>query len=264
MTNNSFHALCESADARAIPCSKSFERDPEFAVACFDQFRSKYSSAICFDIGQKQQLIGMRMLPELFKLPYETCWFEGDRIAPDSDSQKAGFFCFNGEDGSVVTQIYAKSPISKQWVFLFYVESLFNKSSDQITSLCVPSDDMAQMLCTDLMGWLVAFLSALNCINIRRVKHSPDQALQKARCKRGKKPLFETWTLEIDLSKSDKETVGFGGAHASPRVHLRRGHARQHREGHWCWVQPCIVGNKDEGMIHKDYSVKVHNEEMAA
>ena len=264
MINNSFHALCESADQRILLCSSYFEKDKEFVIACFDSVRDRHSSTICFDIGNKQDLIGMRMVPELFKLPYDTCWFEGDRKAPDSDSVKVGFFCCNGIDESVLTQIYTKHPVSKQWVLMFYVQSKHDKKSEQTVSCCVPSSETAQMVCVDLMGWIIAFLSALNCINIRRVKHSPDLALQKARIKRGKKPLFETWTLEIDLSKSDKDTVGLGGTHASPRVHLRRGHARQHREGHWCWVQPHIVGSKDAGMINKDYSVKSDDDGKAA
>ncbi len=50
--------------------------------------------------------------------------------------------------------------------------------------------------------------------------------------------------------------VNFGGTHASPRLHLRRGHPRQYAPGKYCWVQPCVVGNKAAGMVHKDYAIK--------
>ena len=105
--------------------------------------------------------------------------------------------------------------------------------------------------------WLAAYLSALNCCNIRRIKTSPDEKLQRARSKRGKKPLFEFWTLEIDLERSEKESCDWGGTHASPRFHLRRGHARKYKEGHWCWVRACAVGgNKSGGMVHKEYATR--------
>jgi hypothetical protein len=102
---------------------------------------------------------------------------------------------------------------------------------------------------------MAAFLSALNCTNIKRVEHRPDAKLQKARAKRGKQPLFSYWTLELDLSRAES-SESLGGTHASPRLHLRRGHPRQYAPGKFTWVQPCAVGNKKAGMVHKDYAVR--------
>jgi hypothetical protein len=45
-----------------------------------------------------------------------------------------------------------------------------------------------------------------------------------------------------------------GGTHASPRVHLRRGHIRR-LPGKNIWVNATIVGNSDLGVVIKDYSV---------
>ena len=101
---------------------------------------------------------------------------------------------------------------------------------------------------------VLAFLSAINCTNVRRAEHKPDAKLQKARAKRGKQPLFSYWTLELDLSRPES-SESLGGTHASPRLHLRRGHARQYAPGKWTWVQPCAVGNKSAGMVHKDYAM---------
>lgn len=105
----------------------------------------------------------------------------------------------------------------------------------------------------DLICILLRFLTALNCCNVRRTEHKPDTALQKARAKRGKQPLFSYWTLDIDLDHAQTDRESMGGTHASPRLHLRRGHARQYAEGKYCWVQPHVVGNKKLGMVHKDY-----------
>lgn len=59
--------------------------------------------------------------------------------------------------------------------------------------------------------------------------------------------------LDIDLDHAQTDRESMGGTHASPRLHLRRGHARQYAEGKYCWVQPHVVGNKKLGMVHKDY-----------
>lgn len=99
-----------------------------------------------------------------------------------------------------------------------------------------------------------AYLIALNCCNIKRTEHKPEPSKQSVRRALGRQPLFSTWTLEIDLQRTESEMPGQGGTHASPRLHLRRGHARQHKPGLWCWVQPHVVGDKSLGMIHKDYA----------
>ena len=46
-----------------------------------------------------------------------------------------------------------------------------------------------------------------------------------------------------------------GGTHASPRVHLRRGHIRKIADGRTVWVQACVVGSK-HGMVLKDYKLR--------
>jgi len=102
---------------------------------------------------------------------------------------------------------------------------------------------------------LSTFLSALNCNNVKQIEHKPNQKLQNARQKRGKYPLFSHWTLELSIPKSSKGKSKLIGTHASPRVHLRRGHPRQYSPGKWTWVQACVVG-RGKGIITKDYSAK--------
>lgn len=104
-----------------------------------------------------------------------------------------------------------------------------------------------------LSQWIGAFLSLLNCSNVPRIEHGPPAALQKARKRRGKLPIFSYWTL--DLSQSYIHGAHLGGFHTSPRIHLRRGHMRQYQVGRWCWVSPHAVGNKALGVVHKDYKM---------
>jgi hypothetical protein len=98
------------------------------------------------------------------------------------------------------------------------------------------------------------YLSALHCVNVTRQEHKPDAALQKARQKHGKQPLFSYWTLNVDLERGPSSSEQRGGTHASPRVHLRRGHARLLSVGRYVWVQPCVVGSKAAGVVHKEYA----------
>jgi hypothetical protein len=149
--------------------------------------------------------------------------------------------------------------VEKRWLFWFE----WNHAPEGSTVLGADKFDESRLFFYGRESLLIAvvsvtrFLSALNCININRIEHKPSEKLQKARAKRGKQPLFSYWTLEIDLPKSRAAGEDYGGTHASPRVHLRRGHPRKYAPGKYCWVQPHVVGNKAAGMVHKDYSVHV-------
>jgi len=46
---------------------------------------------------------------------------------------------------------------------------------------------------------------------------------------------------------------------ASPRLHFRRGHIRNNPDGTQSWVQPCMVGDPEEGTVVKDYEVRDSN-----
>lgn len=49
-----------------------------------------------------------------------------------------------------------------------------------------------------------------------------------------------------------------GGTHASPRWHKRRGYWRtMKKSGKTVWVNACEVGKKSDGMVYKDYEVKI-------
>jgi hypothetical protein len=101
--------------------------------------------------------------------------------------------------------------------------------------------------------FVILFMICLNCSNIKRLEHKPDHALQKSRAKKGKLPLFSYWTLHLDGRSESGESLG--GTHASPRVHIRRGHPREYTPGKFTWVQPAVVGNPRMGMVHKDYAI---------
>lgn len=203
------------------------------------------ANAVCFDAGRIESMVGFRVVPELARLPYETCWIEFE--------SEDNFVCalLTEEGKGVGGHIWTKNKASRDWMFrcAFLCANDGGKTQFQ----AIRSKEDADQL-NEVVAAFRCFLCALNCTNVRRVEHKADEKLQKARARRGKRPLFSTWTLELDLSRPESGD-SLGGTHASPRLHLRRGHARQYAPGKWTWVQPCVVGNKAAGMIHKDYRV---------
>ena len=250
MADNTFRKLVEQ-----INLNECFTTLSDHATAndCFDRLQKMESQTICFDMGDRHGMDGMRKIPGLYRLPYDVCWFEGIGTSDEGRNFKIGMFCRNTDEFTQEVMIFLAYPIG-HWSLRNCIT--ISQKQDGLVCAAVLANELDREFANNSIGWLWAFLSALNCINVRRVKHEADAPLQKARCKRGKKPLFDTWTLELDLSKSDKKSADGGGTHSSPRIHLRRGHARQHIAGQWCWVQPHVVGNKQLGAISKNYSTK--------
>lgn len=211
----------------------------------------------CFHVGTNMMLHGLMPIEELSVLPYRYCWFE---VGVSSDRSKAA-----GKSALTVCIMLQKADNGKMqiawftrgrengrtsWGFGGFSEFVDFKNGGDYTYY--PNDDRTALSAKLNRQLIATFLSAINCTNVRKVIHNPPVKLQKARGKRGKMPLFSYYTLE--LNGRNEPGPSLGGKHNSPRVHLRRGHPRQYRPGKWTWVQPCMVGNKDLGMVHKDYA----------
>lgn len=244
---NHLRELAECISRRDIEVNALLSEQHIHAAMLIAEKRAQ--RAICFDAGAIDSFHGLRIIDELSVLPYDDCWFECDRII-DGYQVTLGVLASkieNGFDALVFTRL------SDGWCYSFFFRTEVGKSQSDAVGIDSKNSgevEMAKMA----IGFVRAFLSALNCTNVRRVEHKPDAKLQKARAKRGKQPLFSYWTLELDLSRPES-SERLGGTHASPRLHLRRGHPRQYAAGKWTWVQPCVVGNKAAGMIHKDYAL---------
>lgn len=109
---------------------------------------------------------------------------------------------------------------------------------------------------TDLqmeMQSVVMLMSALACTNVKTAQVQPSAAVNKKRTIMHKSPIrtHHILVLGSETTNSGAET----GTHASPRVHLRRGHVRR-LEAKNVWVNACVVGDKSRGVTTKDYSVK--------
>lgn len=199
-------------------------------------------SAICFS-ADIDGLVGIKPVADLCRqMPFECCWFEFNVSTP---VMIIGILATTHKDGRLGLVIFRKR--FGAWILLANIHT----DGEQICGVTANFGEEGPEWAGDMFSLVRTFVTAMRCNNVSKNESAPSEKLQKARTKRGKKPLFSFWTLELKQSRSDNES--HGGTHSSPRLHLRRGHPRQYATGKWTWVQPSIVGNKALGMVHKDY-----------
>jgi hypothetical protein len=107
-------------------------------------------------------------------------------------------------------------------------------------------------------------LSILNCKNITTIDNPPPAKLNKKRLKKRKQELFSYKTLIIRPT-GNKQGIQQAQGLWNNRVHICRGHFKTYTEerplfgrltGRYWW-QPHARGDKDVGVIQKDYKVAV-------
>ena len=123
-----------------------------------------------------------------------------------------------------------------------------NISAEEMTQKCIRS-------ITPNARAVLELLEALSCSNIDTEIFTKHQQRTNSRGKK-KLPIYETRCLVLNSpgNASTKHT-GNGGNKNSPRQHLRRGHIRR-LETKNIWVNSCVVGSLENGLIDKSYSVK--------
>lgn len=98
-------------------------------------------------------------------------------------------------------------------------------------------------------------LDIINCSNVELVDNIKYKKKTSGRKGKGL-PLYTYKTLHIKPNATKNRNISDSiGTHASPRLHLRRGHIRQLQSGETTWVQSCMVGTKDNGIVEKEYVV---------
>ncbi len=103
------------------------------------------------------------------------------------------------------------------------------------------------------LQFLMIACSAMACKNVRAIRPPLTRKPVSTKSRKGRQSLFSHKVLVVDVPGSKGEGQLAGGTHASPRLHLRRGHVRRLPSGESVWVQPCVVGDKSKGMVTKDY-----------
>lgn len=258
---NHLHQLIEARERNDIFVLDDLPNDHAKAADVF--LSIKADEAICFDMGPVDLIDSVSHVPQLVRLPYPVCWFEGT-VFRDGKATVVGALasCLDSENPNHIA------------LFVFRHGAGLDKWAIYGMARLAPEDDRVDVAVshTDLesketsvpygiCSWVCSFLSALHCTNVERIEERPPEKLQKARRRRGKKPLFSTWTLCLALPRLPTDRSDQGGTHSSPRLHLRRGHHRQYVPGKWCWVEAHVVGNKAMGLVHKDYQVVPRDED---
>lgn len=104
-------------------------------------------------------------------------------------------------------------------------------------------------------------LKLLSCKNVTTEKVHPAEKLNKKRKKSGKLPLFSYHTLVLKPTTQQEKSAP---KHLwDNRIHLCRGHFKTYTEANKLfgkhtgryWWQPCVRGNKNNGVVMKDYLI---------
>ena len=98
-------------------------------------------------------------------------------------------------------------------------------------------------------------VEVFSCCNVALVDHPPPKFINAKRIAKGKVPFFSYRTLHIIAGEKAAKPTGASASHASPRLHLRRGHIRRLGERR-IWVSASLVGDKSKGFADKEYSVQ--------
>lgn len=242
---NTLRNLLDSADSKQVGvASERFHSGVAFKA--IRRSLALAENAMCFDFGDMTSNHGSKVFWDSLRLPFPTIWCE---FSQGQELQTLGVLIHEEEPGKwwLVTAFFR---MAGQWVI--WNSGVAVLSGDRQSGLYWHShDDKTDEQATNAFAAAAWGISAVNCTNVTRREIAPEPKLQRARLKRGKKPLFSYWVLE--LAQTERSESSGNGSHASPRLHLRRGHPRQYAPGKWTWVQPCAVGNKALGIVHKDY-----------
>nr|GEU29196.1 hypothetical protein [Tanacetum cinerariifolium] len=108
---------------------------------------------------------------------------------------------------------------------------------------------------SDEVSILIQVCSVINCANVETGVVEASAALNRKRQANGKQPFFSYKILELSADRQTKNTSYSSGEHASPRMHLRRGHLRR-LDNKTVWVRAAMVNiPSSSGSVHKDYRV---------
>lgn len=156
------------------------------------------------------------------------------------------------DDGSAVVACAQRRKIGKKWHTAS--PTIITREERGLQWERIAYENLNNRAIEQLTASALNLFYILGCSNVSTTDNPAPEALNKKRARAGKLPLFEYKTLVIKLEDERHAGHALGGTHASPRVHLRRGHVRHLGDGRRIWVQACIVGSM-HGMIVKDYRI---------
>lgn len=200
-------------------------------------------------------------LPNKFKasyipLPFEICYYEFKYVNGDI----AVAVLYQVDKDNIRGHILQNTPYGIEPQLLVFTitndsKGVLLNGGQAIRSDALNNNDKAVEKVNEVALLTIAANQLMVCSNITFVEHKAPRIINKKRLKKNKPPIFEYKTLHLKTERvlGDAESEDFD--RAGPRVHLRRGHIRHLGAGKTTWVQACVVGNKERGMIVKDYVI---------
>ncbi len=109
----------------------------------------------------------------------------------------------------------------------------------------------------NLFDSLFTLLGVLNATGAHREMIAAPAKLNAQRARRSKPLVPGHRRVILRPASSIASVIGAaGGGHASPRMHVRRGHIRRLETGKMTWVRPCVVGDPGRGAVSHSYVVQ--------
>lgn len=243
-------------------------------IAGMDRGSSLYRSAMAaikFDLGDADSAVAMINASSysFYKLPAPLCLFE----VQVHDQTQWFLAQESGDRQAVFWQAFVKSQgvLSESTLtMLVYEDGTSHCGRKNLTDKnrsvsAINFDEMSvgeREAANAIMG-VARAIEVFSCCNVATVEHKPPAFINKKRIAKGKVPFFSYRTLHIKEEESDAKCGHTTGSHASPRLHLRRGHIRRLQDGRRTWVRATLVGDKSKGFAAKDYAVWPHTKECS-
>lgn len=223
---------------------------------------------------------------EYIKLPYSKIWLDFTANMSDVDNitlSKIGMLAIlqnkDKHEYRFVVYVFDYFKDNHGWAMIpaYYVIDRKKTKSHGIYYKCIiPGTQLCEESKQLLMGAIGSdvvnialeilenFLLLINCKNVTTESHKPEDALNKARRKRGRQELFTYKTLKLILP-AEKQGKHYKreptGEHN--RIHFCRGHFKEYTAdaplfgkiiGLWWW-QPHVRGRSRDGIVIKDYEI---------
>lgn len=123
-------------------------------------------------------------------------------------------------------------------------------------------EQMYQILKNEIAEECVVVMEFLEALSCKNVSHAPigktSKVMNDMRIRKGKTPFYETRELIVHSSSISGKVSDIVNTSNNPytpkRQHLRRGHIRRLEKGN-IWVNSCIVGSAELGVINKTYKI---------
>lgn len=211
-------------------------------------------AAVKFDLGDvdRAQALANASTRTFFEIPAPICLFQV--IAPWGPELYLAW----EDDGGVSWKLFMLAPFGIAPIEAWVHDGMSVRRIHGGPTITGP-DCMteADKICASSYRAMACAVEVFSCCNVAQIEHQPPKFINAKRISKGKVPFFTYRTLHITSDAAPANGQTATGTHASPRLHLRRGHIRRLADDRRIWVRASLVGDKSKGFAAKDYSVQL-------